>query len=145
MPSVRPLSVISLLIEAYAQGTYQALPSTNTASFGTPREDYGLVSGWWLGLQTFVHDIWRPATNAPITMVLLFTFTLSKRDFPVPYNPLIPLTSLPLCAHSLCHCLLFGIPVPYLPLAALKTTRSHRGDFATVKYTGECLIGPSSL
>ncbi len=39
----------------------------------------------------------------------------------------------------------FRIPVPYLPFAALKTTRSHRADFATGKYTGECLIGLSSL
>ncbi len=44
--SVRPHGVISLLIEAYAQRPYQALLNTNMASSGTPREDYGFVSGW---------------------------------------------------------------------------------------------------
>ncbi|PBK98128.1 hypothetical protein ARMGADRAFT_568915 [Armillaria gallica] len=34
----------------------------------------------------------------------------------------------------------FRIPAPYLPLAALKMTRSHRADFATRKYTRECLV-----
>ncbi|PBK58495.1 hypothetical protein ARMSODRAFT_1028196 [Armillaria solidipes] len=51
---------------AYGRRTYQALPNTNMASFGTPREDYGFVSGCWRS--HFVHDIWRLATNAPRTM-----------------------------------------------------------------------------
>ncbi len=125
------------MVGAFCSSTQrdQALPSTNTASFGTPREEYGLVSGWWLGLQTFVHDIWRPATNAPRTMAtrtgwraLLFTLTLSKTRLSRAVQPaylsdtvaVVCLLYMPLSA--------FRVPAPYFPLAVVNIAGSHRSN-----------------
>ena len=96
MPSVRPHSLLSLLLKHMLKERTN-LPNANTSSLWTRREDYGFVSGWWLGLQTFVHDIWRPARNAPRTMAtrtawrgLLSTLALSKARLSCALQPACP-------------------------------------------------------
>ncbi|KAK0234391.1 hypothetical protein EDD85DRAFT_80483 [Armillaria nabsnona] len=101
--------------EVCAQGCIRSknISGPYTPSLGMPCEDYGFVSGWWRS--HFGHDIWRLATKRPglwrreqDDACCPPSAPYPKRGFPVPYNPLIPLTPLPLRAHSLRRSLLFG-------------------------------------
>ncbi len=139
VPSVRPQNVISLLIEAYAQRTYQALSNKNTASFGDAAQGLRIVFEGWRSLQYSICNIWQPATHMQNNMatwtgwhMLLFT--------PHPVQTRLSHAVQPVNPWHHCRC----VPTLYAAVCFLdycsissschsQMTRSHRADFRCEK------------
>ncbi len=111
-------------------------PTLTQCHFGCSLQN-SVLNQWPTHPEPWLHELGDPCCCPPSPY--------SKWGFPVPYNPHIPLT-VALCAHFLCHCLLFKF-LPYIsPLHSQNDLMSLIMQvFAVGKYTGDWLIGLSSL
>ncbi|KAK0438233.1 hypothetical protein EV421DRAFT_1825377 [Armillaria borealis] len=127
--------------DAYAQRTYQALPNTNTASLALPQfhnSGYTASSTSTASLPVTVRNIPstiscdQRQTRAELWLRERDESTLStiyKTRLSRAVQPAYPSDTVAVVCPLFTPPSAFRIPAPYLPLAPLKMTRSHRADF----------------